>query len=90
MSSCFCTTSLQTKYLELRVNNFFELGDFSTIPDFEKHLYNVDKHFNLNDQHFRACPLISKQFNQKKYLANNNIYSNRKRFLNKKSKYKSC
>ena len=88
--SNYSTTSLQTKYLELPANNFFELGDFSTIPDFEKHLYNVDKHFNLNDQHFRACPLISKQFTQKKYLANNNIYSNRKRFLNKKSKYKSC
>ena len=88
--SNYITTSFQTKYLELRGYIFFELGDFLTIPDFEKHLYNVNKHFNLNDQHFLLPPLISKVFAQKKNIANNNIYSNRKRLLNKKSKYKSC
>ena len=87
--SDYSTTSFQAKYLELRVNNIFDLGDFSTIPDFEKHLNNVNKHFNLNDQHFLLSPLISKVFTQKKNMANN-IYSNRKRLLNKKTKYKSC
>jgi hypothetical protein len=84
------TTSFQTKYLEPRNNNFSELGDFSNIPDFEKHLYNANMHFNLNEQHFLLCPLISKVFTQKKIMANNYIYSNRKRFLIKKSKNKSC
>ena len=46
------TTSFQTKYLELRNNNFSELGVFSNIPDFEKNLYNSNIYFNLNEQHF--------------------------------------
>ena len=83
------STSFQTKYLELRNNNFYELGDFSNIPDFEKHLYNTNIYFNLNEQHFLLYPLISKVFTQKKIMANNNINSNGKRFLNKKSKNKS-
>ena len=48
--------TFQIKFLELQ-NNFFELGEFSTIPDFEKHLYNENKHFNLNDQPFFLYPL---------------------------------
>ena len=62
------STSFQTKYLELRNNNFSELGDFSNIPDFEKHLYNANIYFNLNEQHFLLNPLISK--------VNNDINSN--------------
>ena len=62
------TTSFQTKYLELRNNNFSGLGDFSNIPDLEKHLYNVNMYFNLNEQHFLLNPLISK--------VNNDINSN--------------
>ena len=81
----------QTKYLELRNNNIFsELGDFSNIPDFEKHLYNANMHFNLNEQPFLLCPLISKVFTQKKIMANNNIYSNGKRPPKNRSKNKSC
>ena len=88
--SNYTTTSFQTKYLELRDNIFFELGDFSTIPDLGKHLYNVNKPFKLNSQYFLLLPLLSKVFTQYKNMANNNIYSNKKRFLNKKYKYKSC
>ena len=46
-----CNINFQIKFLELQ-NNFFELGDFSTIPDFEKHLYNEKKHFQLKGQYF--------------------------------------
>ena len=60
-------TTFQDKYLEPK-NNFHELGDFSTIPDFEKHLYNVTKRFKLNDQHFLLNPLISRLFTQKKNM----------------------
>ena len=83
------STSFQTKYFELRNNNFSELGDFSNIPDFEKHLYNDNIYFNLNEQHFLLYPLISKVFTPKNIMANSNIYSNGKRFLNRKSKNKS-
>ena len=83
-------TSFQTKYLELRVNNFYELGNFSNIPDLDKYIYIVNKPCNLYYQHFLLCPIISKIFTQNKNL-NNNIYLNRKRFLNQKSKIKkSC
>ena len=84
------STNFQTKYLEPRDNNFFQLGDLSTIPDFEKDLYSVNKDKNLNDQQFLQCPLISKLFIQKKNMEKNKIYLNNKRFLNKKYKSKSC
>ena len=74
--------NFQTKFLELQ-NNFFELGDFSTIPDFEKHLYNEKKHFQLKGQYFFLHPLKTRLFSQKKNMESDNICSNRKILLKK-------
>ena len=83
------STNFQINYLEPRDNNFFQLGEFSTIPDSKMFLYNKYKHNLLNNHHFSIYPLISKVFTQNKNMANNNICSNMKRFLNKKYKSKS-
>lgn len=75
-------------YLEPRIDHFFELGDFYKIPDFENHLYNVNNYCKLNEDNFLIYPLISILFIRKKNMLNNsnNIYSNRKKFIDKKSK----
>ena len=82
-------TKFKLNYMEPKINNFFGLEDFFKIPDYEKHLYNnANNSFKLNEQHFLFYPLISTLFTPKKNMINNNIYSNRKRYLDKKSK--SC
>ena len=84
-----CNINFQIKFLELQ-NNFFELGDFSTIPDFEKHLYNEKKHFQLKGQYFFLHPLKTRLFSQKKNMESDNICSNRKILLKKRYRSKSC